>query len=84
MKRWRGWGERRVNKTSPEFKGHGERHKLRGGGHWHSLGGRGTHDSGRAVAAGGEVGVGGIIGVERLELFHLATSLIGLLWKNLS
>ncbi len=33
MKRWCGWGERLINILSPEFKGRGERHTLRGGGH---------------------------------------------------
>jgi hypothetical protein len=31
MKRWRGWGERLINVMSPEIKGRGDRHALRGG-----------------------------------------------------
>ena len=61
MKRWRGWGERLIIIVSPEFKGRGERHALRGGGHRHSGGGRETHNSGRTAAAGEEVGAGGCV-----------------------
>jgi hypothetical protein len=32
MKRWCGWGERLTNLISPEFRGSGEGHALRGGG----------------------------------------------------
>ena len=59
MRRWCGWGEGPISFVSPKFKGRGERQALRGGGHRHSSGGRGTHDSGRAAAAGGKVGAGG-------------------------
>ena len=32
MKRWRGWGKHLISILSPEFKGRGQRHMLRGAG----------------------------------------------------
>ena len=66
MKRWRGWGERLISVLSPEFQGHGERQALRGGGRRLSSRRRGTHDSGTAAAAGGEVGARARIGLTEL------------------